>query len=491
MSPIKSSDPDTESAPLAYAAPMDSKAPAQVAPEGLEHIGETVQALRDAFETGRTIPLDWRRAQLDGLMTLLTAHQDELADALNRDLGKPPFESWLSEIQAVMGRVKTYQKNLRKWTRPKRVSSLLAIRPAKSVIVREPLGVVLVMTPWNFPVELCIAPLCGAIAAGNCALIKPSELAPATSACLAALFPKYVDNDCVKVIEGGIPEATELLRHPFDHLFFIGNHHVGRIVMRAAAEHLTPVTLELGGKNPCIVDRSADLAVTAKRVLWGKLLNAGQVCVATDYLLVHDAVHDALIEKLKETIRAFLGDDPKQSPDFGRIVNQRHFERIVRLLESGGTIVHGGETDAAERYIAPTLITDIPDDAAILREEIFGPLLPIIRVPNVDDAIHYVNARPSPLAIYMFANDRTVSDRVVAETRSGGVCVNATVYQILGEALPFGGVGPSGLGKYHGRYSIDAFSNLRGVVTKPTWLDNRLAYPPATKAKKRWLRRLV
>jgi aldehyde dehydrogenase (NAD+) len=375
--------------------------------------------------------------------------------------------------------------------KPKKVSTSLAAFPGKSLIVREPLGVALVIAPWNYPFALVVNPLAGALAAGNCAVVKPSEVAPATSALLARILPKYLDPEAVAVIEGGVPETTELLAQRFDHIFYTGNGAVGRIVMRAAAAHLTPVTLELGGKSPCLVDASANLEVSARRILWAKFYNCGQTCVAPDYILVEASVHDAFVAQLKATLREFFGDNPQQHKDYGRIVNARHHRRLMGLLPGSGQVAAGGQADEPDRYIAPTLLTQVPEDAPIMQDEIFGPILPILAVPNLDDAIHFVNARPKPLALYLFSSQDAAYEQVVSRTSSGGFVMNHAVIHLAVHGLPFGGVGESGMGAYHGEHSFDTFSHRKAVLKKGTALDMPLTYPPYTEKKESWLRRLL
>lgn len=458
---------------------------------GLAHIGEAVTSLRAAFDAGTTRPLEWRDKQLGALLKMFSEHGDAIAEAVHKDVGKPVADAYMAEVSGAKGHVAELKKNLRKYTAPKKVPTVAAAMPGKSFILTEPLGVVLIIAPWNFPMELAITPLAGAIAAGNCVVLKPSEVAPETSTLLTRLLGEYLDPDCVRVIEGAVAETTELLAQRFDHIFYTGNGVVGRIVMQAAAKHLTPVTLELGGKSPAVVDKDCNLAVTARRIVWGKYFNCGQVCVAADYLLVHTDIHDALLEQIKKTIVEFYGEDPQKSVDYGRIVNGRHHGRVMRLLEGGGTVVHGGQTDAADNYIAPTVLTDVPLDAPIMQEEIFGPLMPIIKIDSIDDAIAFVNARPKPLALYYFGADSGNRDALIARTSSGGVAVNQILFQLLGPHLPFGGVGESGMGAYHGRHSVDTFSHKKGVVNRPTFLDPMFAYPPSTEAKAKWMKRLV
>jgi aldehyde dehydrogenase (NAD+) len=337
--------------------------------------------------------------------------------------------------------------------------------------------------------QLAVLPLIGALAAGNCVLLKPSEISPNVSALLAKWLPKYLDRKAVQVMEGGVPETTALLRENWDHIFYTGNGTVGRIVMEAAAKHLTPVTLELGGKSPCIVDESADLDTAAKRIVYGKFFNAGQTCVAPDYVLVHEHVHDALINRMVSTIREFYGDDPQQSPDFARIVNERHHARLTRLL-GHADVVTGGETDVSDRYIAPTILKNVKEDDAVMREEIFGPILPVISVPSVDSAITFVNRHAKPLALYIFARDRDAQDRVLAGTSAGGTTINHVWLHIGVHELPFGGVGESGMGAYHGRQSFETFSHRRSVLKKPTLPDPPILFPPYSAQKLRWFKKL-
>ncbi len=330
----------------------------------------------------------------------------------------------------------------------------------------------------------------GAIAAGNTAVVKPSEVSAATSAIIARLVPKYLDRDAVAVIEGGVPETTALLAQRFDHIFYTGNGTVGRVVMKAAAEHLTPVTLELGGKSPCIVDEDVDLDVAARRIVWGKFFNAGQTCVAPDYLLVHERVKPRLIDKLRQMVTEFYGDDPKQSRDYGRIINERHHARLSKLLASGKPVL-GGQTDEQARYIAPTVLEDVSPDAPIMQEEIFGPILPVLTVPNVESAIEFVNRRDKPLALYVFTNDKQTAERVIERTSSGGACVNDCVSHLVPPELPFGGVGPSGMGAYHGKAGFDTFTHKKSVLDKATKLDAPLRYPPYADQKLKWVKRLT
>jgi aldehyde dehydrogenase (NAD+) len=449
-----------------------------------------VDRLRAAHDSGRTRPLAWRRRELDRMKAMLVEHEKELLAALAADLGKPRVEAWATDIGIVVSEIEHTLKHLDRWSRPEKVRIPLAQRPGRARVYREPLGVVLVIAPWNYPVHLALLPMMGAIAAGNCVIGKPSEVSAHTSATLARLVPEYLDPECVAIVEGGVTETEALLAHRFDHVFYTGNARVGRVVMEAATRHLTPVTLELGGKSPAIVADDADLDVAARRIAWGKYLNAGQTCVAPDYALVARPVATAFVERLARCVTEFYGPDPKASPDYARIVNERHFRRLEALLPSG-TVAVGGQIDPEQRYIAPTVLEGVTGDAPIMADEIFGPLLPIIPVSDVDEAIAFVNGRARPLALYLFSRSGAVQERVLARTTSGGVGVNATVLQTAVPELPFGGVGASGMGAYHGRSSFETFSHRKGVLAKSTRVDPRLGYPPYSRRKERWLRRLL
>ncbi len=447
-------------------------------------------ALRKTFEAGTTKPLKWRLEQLDALEHLLREREADIVEALRQDLRKPANESYGAEIGMNLTDIAYTKKRLAGWMKPERVPTALIAQPGRSVIVREPLGVVMIIAPWNYPFQLCVLPLIGALAAGNCALVKPSEVSTATSALVAEWLPKYLDRSAVQVMEGGVPETTALLREKWDHIFYTGNGTVARIVMEAAAKHLTPVTLELGGKSPCIVDETADLDAAAKRIVFGKFYNAGQTCVAPDYVLVQDSVHDALVNRMVSTIREFYGDEPQRSPDFGRIINERHHARLTRLLD-GANVVTGGETDAADRYIAPTIVRDVSPSDPMMQEEIFGPILPVIAVPSVEAAITQVNRGPKPLALYVFSRSKTNQHRVISTTSAGGSTINHVWMHVGVPSLPFGGVGESGMGAYHGKYSFDTFSHRRAVLRKPNLSEPPIVYPPYAPWKLKWLKRMI
>jgi aldehyde dehydrogenase (NAD+) len=449
-----------------------------------------VGGLRGHFDTGATKRLSWRLSQLDALQHFLMEREQDILDALHADLGKPAMEAFASEIGFPLSELRLARKKLASWMKPERVRTALLAMPGRSYVYKEPLGVTLIIAPWNYPVQLVVLPLIGAIAAGNCVALKPSEIAPNVSALFAKWIPKYFDRKAIQVMEGGVPETTALLRQNWDHIFYTGNGTVGRIVMEAAAKHLTPVTLELGGKSPCIVDETADLDAAAKRIVYGKFFNAGQTCVAPDYVLVHDHVHDALLNRLVSTIREFYGDDPMQSPDFGRIVNERHHARLTRLLDRAD-VVTGGDADLSERYIAPTILKNVQEDDAVMQEEIFGPILPVISVSSVDSAIAFVNRRQAkPLALYLFSSDQEAQDRVIRGTSAGGTTINHVWLHMGVPQLPFGGVGESGMGAYHGRQSFETFSHRRSVLKKPTLADPPFLFPPHTARTLRWFKKL-
>ena len=449
-----------------------------------------VRALRGYFETGATRPLSWRLGQLDAIGHFLMEREEDIFAALAADLGKPATEAFGAEIGVTLTELRLSRKKLRSWMKPERVGTSAVAMPGRSHIYREPLGVTLIIGAWNYPLQLVLLPLVGAIAAGNCAVLKPSEVAPNVSALLAKWVPKYLDPKAVQVVEGGVPETTALLREKWDHVFYTGNGTVGRIVMQAAAKNLTPVTLELGGKSPCIVDENVDLDLAAKRIVYGKFFNAGQTCVAPDYVLVHDRVHDALVNRMVSAIREFYGDDPQQSPDYARIVNERHHARLTRLL-ADADVVTGGETDLSDRYIAPTILRNVSGDHSVMQEEIFGPILPVISVPSVESAIRFVNERPKPLALYVFAREKDTQDRVLAGTSAGGTTINHIWLHVGVLQLPFGGVGDSGMGAYHGHRSFETFSHRRAVLKKPLLPDPPMLFPPYSARKLRWIKRLL
>jgi aldehyde dehydrogenase (NAD+) len=453
-------------------------------------VSTIVQQSRQAFDSGITRPLAWRKAQLETMITMLEKHQDELSAALKVDLGRGVEEAWLYDIGFTITEVKLMLKNLKKWTAPRKVPTPMVTKPASSMRVPQPLGVVCVIAPWNYPVQLLLIPAAGAIAAGNAVVMKPSEVSSETSRVLAKIVPQYFTDKAVAIVEGGVQETTELLKQKFDHIFYTGNGAVGRVVMRAAAENLTPVTLELGGKSPTIVDASANIAVAARRIAWAKYVNAGQTCVAPDYVLAHKSIANELVEAIRTSITEFYGEDPHASKDYSRVISPKHFSRLTSLISSGKVAI-GGQSEQAERYIAPTVLVDVDQNSAVMQEEIFGPILPVLEVGSIDEAIGFVNSRPHPLALYVFAQDNSVNEKVVAETTSGGVTVNGTIMHMTGPYLPFGGIGESGMGAYHGQSGVDVFQHLKPVLKRSTMLDAPLAYPPYTKRKFSILKKFI
>jgi aldehyde dehydrogenase (NAD+) len=446
--------------------------------------------LRTSYDKGLTRPLAWRKRQLEQMVKMLEDNEAAFLGALATDLGKPSVEGFITDIAFVTGEVKSMIKKLKKWNKPERVRTPLVAMPARSRLIPEPLGVVLVIAPWNYPIQLLLVPAAGAIAAGNAVVMKPSEVSAATSALLGELVPKYMDPSAVAIVEGGIPETTDLLEQRFDHIFYTGNGTVGRVVMTAAVKNLTPVTLELGGKSPVIIDSSANLKVSAHRIAWGKWLNAGQTCVAPDYVLVDEKVRDAFVDELGKAVGEFYGENPQASESYARIVSPRHFDRLTGLLR-GATVAVGGVTDEATRYIAPTVLVDVDMESAVMNEEIFGPILPVISVTSTDDAISYVNAHDHPLALYVFAENKKVVREVLARTTAGGVTVNGTILHLTNPNLPFGGIGESGMGGYHGRAGVRIFQHMKPVLTRGTKLDPSLTYPPYTARKEKIFRKVL
>lgn len=438
---------------------------------------DLLQAQRGFFRSGATRPVAFRREALLRLRAALEHEEGELLAALREDLGRPEAEAYASEVGFVLAEIDFTLRHLEGWARPRKERTPPLLFPATSWIHPEPYGCTLVIGPWNYPVQLLLVPLVGAVAAGNCSVVKPSELAPRTAEVVARILAASFPRGHVAVVQGGPEETEALLAQRFDYIFFTGGTRVGKLVMTAAARFLTPLTLELGGKSPCIVDASADLAVAARRIAWGKFMNAGQTCVAPDFVLAHASIRAELVRLLAETVRGFYGDEPRRSPDFGRIVNTRHFDRLVAQLGSG-KVVAGGGNDREARYIAPTILDGVQWDDPVMQDEIFGPLLPVLEFSSLDEAIARLQAMPRPLALYVFAQDASVQDRVLREAPSGGACINDTVSHLLNPRLPFGGVGDSGLGGYHGRHSFETFSHMRSVVRRGTWFDLAAKYPP-------------
>ncbi|MFB1293877.1 aldehyde dehydrogenase family protein [Mycobacterium sp. pW049] len=446
-----------------------------------------VTRLRQTFATGRTRPVEWRKEQLHALGRLMSENEAAVTDALEKDLGRSPFEAWLADIASTTGEAAYAAKNVGKWMKRRHRLLEMSQLPGRGWVEYEPFGTVLIIGAWNFPFALTLGPAVGAIAAGNTVVLKPSEVAPASSALMADLVPRYLDNDAIAVIEGDGAVSQELIAQGFDHLLFTGGTEVGRRVYEGAAPHLTPVTLELGGKSPVIVSADADVEVAAKRIAWTKLINSGQICIAPDYVLADASIRDRLVDELRKTIDTFEAGNTGK-----RIVNERHFNRLANALAATkGTVAVGGESDAVNLKIQPTVVVD-PDPAEpLMTDEIFGPILPVLTVQNLDEAISFVNARPKPLAAYLFTKAKAVRERVIRDVPAGGMVVNHLIFHFATHKLPFGGVGPSGLGAYHGKFGFETFSHKKSVLTKPTRPDlTSIIYPPYTEKAFKLARKL-
>jgi aldehyde dehydrogenase (NAD+) len=455
-------------------------------------MGSVAEQLRATFASGLTRPVRWRQAQLRGLAGMLRANAGALVAAMGADMGKPPVEARLTDISSVSHDIEAMARRLEKWTAQRRVPVPWQLWPGQARTVPEPLGAVLVIGPWNYPVRNIALPLASALAAGNTVAAKPSELAPVTSAQLSRLARTYLDSEAVRFVEGGPPVAQELLGQRWDHIFFTGGARVGRLVMAAASRHLTPVTLELGGKSPAIVASTADIREAARRITWGKFLNAGQTCVAPDYVLVQRDVEAALLEAIAQQVERFYGSDPRLSPAFGRIVNEQHLARLGDLLErTRAKVMMGGTAVPEERYVAPTLLAGVEWDDPVMEEEIFGPVLPVLPYDSAEEVLAQLGAREKPLAIYLYMRDRRLEERIIRETSSGGVCVNHNCVQLGVPGLPFGGVGASGTGAYHGKAGFDTFSHQKAVLRQPARGEIPVMYPPYGRMKAWLLRKVV
>ncbi len=436
--------------------------------------------LQDLVLSGKTRTEKWRREQLHTLSNLLETHQKEILNALNQDLRKPATEAFF-EIIAVKQEIKLAQKNLSNWMKNRQFNVPVSLKPAKALLQPEPLGCILIIGPWNYPFSLTLQPLVGALAAGNTAVLKPSEHAPNVSNLIKKLIEKYFPPEVVKVFEGDGKIAADLMTRQFDHVFFTGGENIGKKVMEAASKNLTPVTLELGGKSPAIVIDGANLEITAKRIIWGKSLNAGQTCIAPDHLLVEDKLFDSLISNLKNTINDFYGKTPLDSKHLGSIINHKQFNRLNNLLkqaQKNNQIIYGGDSNEKEKRISPTLIKIQNRNDPLMKEELFGPLLPILKIKNLDQAIADFKLLPKPLALYLFGGGEKDQSKILSMTSSGGVCFNDVVLQAGIPELPFGGVGTSGMGKYHGKAGFDNFTHYKSVLKRPFWLDLNFRYPP-------------
>ncbi len=448
-----------------------------------------VREQRNFFLTSQTKDILFRIEKLNVLKQVILENEVAIEKALHADLKKPAFETYVTETALILEEIKYSLKHIKAWTRPKKVTVPFLHLPASSKVYSEPLGVVLIIGAWNYPLQLLISPLIGAIAAGNCAVLKPSEIAVHTSHLLAEIIPKYFDSSFVAVVEGGKDVTQQLLEEKFDHIFFTGSTKIGKIIMSAAAKQLTSVTLELGGKSPCIVDAETHLEYTARRIIWGKFINAGQTCIAPDYLLVDRKIKNSLLEHLKKCLQDFYGATPSTSPDYARIINENHFNRLCELLGVGNVII-GGDTNPTDLYIAPTVIDQVNWDAPVMQEEIFGPILPVLEYTDLSEAIALVNAQPKPLALYFFSDNQQHQQRVLQETSSGGVCINDTLVHAAFPAVPFGGIGDSGIGRYHGKASFETFSHQKTVLNRSFLVDLKLRYAPY-KSNLKLLKRLL
>jgi len=442
------------------------------------------------FASGATRSYQFRKQQLKKIRQAVKKHENDVIDALAKDFRRSSFESYGTEIGPLYTELRHTLRDLRSWMRPEKVNTPLPFLPSSSWTYADPLGVTLIIAPWNYPFLLMFRPLISSIAAGNTVVLKPSEISSHTANIIAAIVRENFDEEYIAVLTGdGEEVGRELLEnYHFDHVFFTGSAPVGRRIMEMASRHLSPVTLELGGKSPCIVDREVNIEFAARKIAWGKFLNAGQTCVAPDYVLVHEDVKDALVQALQKTIRSMYGEDPKQSPDFARIISERRYAALTRYLGDGRTLL-GGETDASERYIAPTLLDMVTIDDKVMQEEIFGPILPIISYKEKEDVLRWIAANPYPLALYVFTSRKKTAEHYIENIRFGGGCVNNTLIHLGNPDLPFGGVGTSGIGQYHGEHGFDTFSKVKSVMKTPTWLDAPLWYPPYGNNVK-WLRKI-
>ena len=432
---------------------------------------------RDFFRTDITKDLSFRIDALTKLKEAIKSNRSVILDCLLEDLDKCHFEGFATEVNLVISEIDFMLRNLKKLIKPKKVRTPLAYFGGKSFIISEPYGQALIIGPWNYPFQLTFAPLVGAIAAGNCAVIKPSELSPKTSAITKRIISETFDERYIMVFEGDANVSKALLDYKFDYIFFTGGTAIGKVVMQAAAKNLTPMTLELGGKSPCIVDSNTNIENAARRIAWGKFINAGQTCVAPDYVLVENSIKDKLIAEIKKTIKDFYGDTPIESKHYCRIINQKHFIRITNYLKNLQVVI-GGNFDCENLRIEPTVVEGLTGNEDIMQEEIFGPILPVLTYNKIEDAIAFVNDRPKPLALYIFTNNKKLSNRILKQTSSGGVCINDTISHITSANLPFGGVGESGMGNYHGKATFDVFSHKRSVLRSSMMIDAKIKYPP-------------
>lgn len=443
----------------------------------MEAYTKLINEQRICYQSGKTRTIAYRKQLLEKLKAVIKRRNQDIQKALRQDFGKCGFESFSTEIMGVLDEIDFSIRHVSGWEKPKRVRTPITLFCAKSTVYREPYGNVLIISPWNYPFLLAFSPLVGAIAAGNCCILKPSEYAPHTSRILKEMITECFPKEVCAVIEGGAKETTELLKERFDFIFYTGSTRVGKIIAKAAAEHLTPVVLELGGKSPCIVDETADIKVAAKRIVWGKFLNGGQTCVAPDYLLVQRQVKPKLLAAMKQEILHFYGDDPKASGDYCRIISPGHFDRLAAFLEAG-TVYSGGQCDHEERYIEPTILTDITWELPVMQEEIFGPILPVLEYDNIEEVVRLLQKKERPLALYIFTGKKSVSQMLIRRLNFGGGGVNTLVMHVANGYLPFGGIGASGMGMYHGKWSYETFTHAKAMMDKTVKIDLEILYPP-------------
>lgn len=451
------------------------------------NIESIVASQREFFASGKTFDIAFRKQALKSLRDSILRHEKELLDAIQADLGKSSTEAYMCEVGLTLSTIRYTLKHINQWARTRRMPTPLTNFHSRSMIVQEPYGVVLVMSPWNYPVLLSLEPLIGAIAAGNTVVLKPSAYSANTSNIIAQVIEETFDSAYVSVIKGGREANQSLLEEKFDYIFFTGGVNVGKLVMQKASAHLTPITLELGGKSPCIVERSADLQIAARRIVFGKFLNCGQTCIAPDYILVEKTIHDEFVKHLIKELTLMYGEDILTNPNYGKIINRKHYDRLLGLITQQ-KIVFGGKHDEETLRIEPTILDHVTGDDAVMQEEIFGPLLPILSVSDMNEAYHFVQSRPHPLALYLFTNNAGVEKRFLTQVPFGGGCINDTIIHIATKNLPFGGIGNSGMGRYHGKYTFDTFSHEKSVVKKYTWLDLHMRYQPYTRWKEKLIR---
>ena len=452
------------------------------------HIEGIIKAQRDYFKLGETKSVDFRKSKLKLLRDSIKEHEDEILNALDLDLNKSELEGYATEIGVTLADIDYAIKNVKKWSKKKKQKTSIINFPASSYTIKKPYGIALIISPWNYPFNLALQPLVGAIAGGNCIVLKPSEFSPNTSGVISKIIESCFEPEYVSVVEGDKEVNQKLLKEKFDYIFFTGSPRVGQIVMEAASKHLTPVTLELGGKSPCIVCDDADIDVAAKRIIWGKLINSGQTCIAPDYLIVHRDVKDELIRKMTRTIKEFYGKNPMESEDYGKIINKDHFERLIGYLDNG-RISMGGEYDEEKLTINPTFLENLSLDDDVMNEEIFGPILPILEFQEISEVFNIIEENPTPLALYLFTRDKDVERQIVGEISFGGGCINDTVMHVSSHTMPFGGVGESGMGSYHGKRSFDTFTHEKSILKKSTLIDIPLRYPPY-KGKLKWVEKI-